>query len=368
MECPECQESYTGNVWVCSECGARIEGGVVFVTGISGSDADRILKEVIGVAKSSDHEHPVSLHDVGALMKKQARKHDPTVVWDKILDASPRYLRLLRALAFQEIQFEIERNYTHLHIIDLHLSFRWKVYLTKGFEPYIIRGFLPHVRGFINVIEDLDLIQGRLAQTSWGEREILELLIWRDEELLLTDMFAGICGGVDCFAVASAEPPMTIERLIWHPEMKKVYLSFPITGILTDEEANEEVKNFRDKIRDFLVVFDPRACQDYDKTYERAEMKALRKEVGETTTERDYRFIDQSDAVVVYYPRKVPSKGVDAEMRHAFETGKPIFLYCPETLEYGPFQPPADHVCQDPEEYIQLLRKELGSNKEGKDV
>lgn len=363
MRCPHCQRDEPRNLWVCPACRNRVEGGVVFVTGISGSGAGEKIREVATVAES--HEHSVEIHDVGSIMHDFARLDDPGVNWGRILDASPKVLRLLRALAFQDIQHAIVSRPETLHIIDLHLTFRWKAYLTKGFEPYLIRAFAPYVRCFINVIEDLPKIQERLESTSWGKREILELLIWRDEELLLTDIFASICGRVDSLAVAKGEPSTLIERLVWHPEYKRVYLSFPITGILNDDAARQEIEDFRDKIREFLVVFDPYACRDYDETYRREEMGALRKEVGEATVDRDFRFIDQADAVVVYYPRKVPSKGVDSEMRHALDTGKPIYLYSPEDLGGGPFQPPADHVRKDPAGFIKLLREKLEpANKE----
>lgn len=368
MRCWECGHESPKNLWVCGECGAGIEGGVVFVTGISGSDSEAVLARVIAAARRAGHEHDVLLHDVGEIMRGFAEEHDPHVVWDRILDTSPRILRLLRALAFQKIEHQFEANRDALHIVDLHLCFRWTACLSKGFEPSIVLGFAPHVRLFINVIGDLDEIQQRLEQTAWGEREILELLIWRDEEKLLTDVYAGICGA-PWYLVAAAEPPETIERLVWHPSYKRVYLSYPMTAIKDDARTDDEIKAFRDTIRDFLVVFDPGACQDYDKTYERPELLAVRKQVGDTTVERDFRLIDQADAVVVYYPRKVTSKGVDAEMRHAFETGTPVFLYCPELLDYGPFQPPADRIRQDAAEYVDLLREQLAPQEgEGDDV
>jgi len=296
-------------------------------------------------------------------MHQHARFHDPGVVWGKILDASPRVLTFLRALAFQQISYEIKAAPKHLHIVDLHLSFRWKPYLTLGFEPYILREFMPLVRLFVNLIEDLSRIQERLAGTSWGPRKILELLIWRDEELHLTDMFADFCGRVGSLALATGEPPETLERIIWHPEFKKVYLSFPITNILNDESARREIEDFRDKLREFLVVFDPYVCKDFDETYRRSELSALRTEVGEITRDRDFRFIDQADALVAYFPRKVPSKGVDAEMNHARDTGKPIFLYSPEELGGGPFAVPTDHYRNDPTEYLELLKSRLGPTK-----
>ena len=298
-------------------------------------------------------------------MYKYARLDDPNVSWDRILDASPRVLRFLRLLAFQEISGEVASQPDTLHIIDVHLCFRWKAFLTEGFEPSIISGFIPRVRCFVNMVEDLVEIQKRLESTTWGNRKMLELLIWRDEELLLTDMFAGVCGRVNTFAVASGEPPRVIERLIWHPDQKKVYLSFPITAFKDEPATLQEVFDFRDSLREFLVVFDPYACRDYEQTYQHPEMVALRKEVGETTADRDFRFIDQADAIVVYYPKKVQSKGVDSEMRHALETGKPIFLYCPEDLGGGPFQPPADCIESNPANYLNLLKEKLGPMGKG---
>ena len=360
MQCKECHYFQKGNNWTCSNCGKELLGGIVFLTSISGSGTRNIINAVVEEARSSDHNHEVCTYDVGEMMREIAETYDPYVQWEKILDSDIRSLRHLRASAFKVISYQVKLNPNSLHLICLHLSFRWKTgYLTTGFDPHLLRLFDPYVRRFINIIEDLPKIQNRLSQTAWGKRKLLELMIWRDEELFLTDLFADFCTGrVDSFAIAYAEPPSTIEKLIWHPEYNRVYLSFPITNIL--EDARNEIVSFRDKIREFLVVFDPYACKDYDETYKKAEMKTLQKEVGEQTIERDFRFIDQANAVVVYYPKKVPSKGVDAEMAHAKKTGKPIYLYSPEDLGGGPFSTLVDYTSNNVEDFIDLLRQKLG--------
>jgi len=319
------------------------------------------MRAVVDMARENGKE--VVLFDVGETMREQARRTDPGVSWDRILDISPTALRLLRDSAFREIAHSIRSKPHVLHIVDMHLCFRWRAYLTKGFEPFTLRGFLRHARCFINVVEDLPRIQERLQATAWGRRELLELLIWRDEELFLTDICADICGRVDSFAVASSEPASEIFRIIWHPDVRRVYLSFPITGILEDEAARREIEIFRDRLRELVVVFDPYACKDYDETYRRQEMKVLRREVGQTTVDRDFRFIDQADAVVVYYPKKAFSKGVDSEMNHAAGIGKPVYLYCPDDIGGGPFQPPADEIRKDQHEFLELLRDRLGGGE-----
>jgi adenylate kinase len=251
-------------MWKCPSCKGALEGGIVFVTGISGSGVDRYLTAVLREAEK--HGHKAELHDIGHMMRKFAEDDDPDVRWEWILDADERALRNLRALAFQQLTYEIGSKPDALHVVDLHLSFRWKAYLMKEFEPHVLEEFRPLVRCFINVISDLPDVQGRLKRTSWGEREILELLIWRDEELFLTDLFAGACGRVSSIAIAEAEPPTELEKIIWHPETPRVYLSFPITNIKDDVEARKEIEVFRDRIRDFLIVFDPYASKDYDET------------------------------------------------------------------------------------------------------
>ena len=359
MQCKNCHNFQSNNDWKCTKCGASINGGVVFVTGISGSGTEEHLRKVADLARNNKHNHSLKIFDVGEMMRHLAFDDDPDVNWDKILDSDERALRNLRVTVLRDLAYSVNHNPEMLHIVDLHLSFRWYSYLTRGFEPRFIDTLKPHIRCFINLIEDLSTVQDRLKSTSWGERNILELMIWRDEELFLTDLYADICGRVKSYVVSTNEPPSVVEQLIWHPNMKKVYLSFPITNILDDKEANNEIVAFRDAIREFLTVFDPYACKDYDETYKRPEMSSLRDKVGQTTVDRDFRFIDQSDAIVVYFPKKVASKGVDAEMNHARRVGKPIYLYSPEHLGGGPFAVPPKHYKSDQREFIGLLRNEL---------
>jgi hypothetical protein len=359
MKCQICGQSNRKSLWKCHDCGSKIEGGVVFVTGISGAQSEEYLTKVKNEALK--HGHKVDVIDVGETMKRFAEEDDPDVQWDHILEAQESVVRNLRAQVFQDLVNKITSNPDTVFIVDLHLCFRWHPYLTKGFEPHILSKFMPYVRCFINLIPDISQVQDNLKETSWGSRKLVELLIWRDEELFLTDIFANICDRVCSFAVVSKEPPTLIERLIWHPEMKRVYLSFPITSILGNELLMNEIFSFRDRLRDFLVVFDPYASKDYDDTYKKPEMKAVRNEVGAVTKIRDFRFIDQANAIVVYFPKKVESKGVDAEMNHARNTGKPIYLYCPEEIKSGPFQVTPDHFFSNQDSLIQMLQETLVS-------
>ena len=212
MKCPHCKNYERSNLWRCPKCKKVIKGGVVFVTGISGTQTADFLKKTVEEAQK--HSHKVELYDIGLIMKNNAVEDDPNVVWDRILDSNEKVRRHLRALAFKGLAFDIKSNPDTLFIVDLHLCFRWNPYLTKGFEPHVLKEFMPYVRCFINLVEDIDKVQNNLTKTSWGKRKNLELLIWRDEELFLADLFANICGRVDSFALACGEPPSMLERMI----------------------------------------------------------------------------------------------------------------------------------------------------------
>ncbi len=337
-----------------------MSGGVVFVSGVSGTGTGEYLQRVVEEARAAGHAHEVEVHDVGQIMREYAERDNPGVNWDLILDADEVQLRLLRSLALEQVAGSIAAQPAALHLIDMHLSFRWRAFLTKGIDVHALEPFRPKVRCFVNLIQDLSQLQERLKSTTWGDREILELLVWRDEELFLSTLYADMLDRSSCFVLPVAEPAAMLERIIWHPEVSRVYLSFPITAIQDDDAAKEEIRQFRDRLRESAVVFDPYASKDYDETYTRPEMRALRKQIGEVTKVRDFRFIDQAQAVVVYYPRRVESKGVDAEMLHAHKTGKPIYVYCPEDLGGGPFAVAPSHFRSDPDQYLTLLKEHLG--------
>lgn len=357
MICPSCQLVERRNLWTCPKCLKPIDGGVVFLTGISGSGTDGYVADV--ARSATKHGHKVVVFDVGEVMHRHALEDNPDVRWDRILDQDETARRCLRALAFNDLQHSLDASPDHLHLVDLHMSFRWKAYLTRGVEPHILDRFRGKIRCFANLVANLSEVQAKLAATAWGERERLELLLWRDEELFLTDLFSDVCGRVDCWAVSVREPPIVLEQLIWHPTVPSVYLSFPMRSLEGDKPAREEIERFRDEIRSFLVVFDPSTVKDYAECYSSPEMKALRKPIGETTEERDYRFIDQADAVVVYFPKAVASTGVEAEMNHARRAGKPIFLCRPGDQSVGPFAVPASRFSADPKSFVALLRDEL---------
>ena len=299
-------------------------------------------------------------------MEETAREFDPGINWDRILDRPEEVLRFRRAFAFSQIVPKIQATSENVHLLACHLTFRWQAYLMRGFDPHLMSGFENHLRLFLTVVDDINDVHARLSQTDWGERKRLELALWRDEEIFITSLLADMYRKPH-YVISRREPPANMAELIINPWRPKAYLSFPITafkGKAEEEEVNAQIAAFRDKLREWLVVFDPFAITDYDLTYQVAEMTEIARELGEQTEQRDYRFIDQSEVLVAFFPRSVPSKGVEAEMRHARTSGKIIYL-CHPSLSEGPFSVSPDYSASSPEELLEIIQQHFdGLDKE----
>ncbi len=335
----------------CEKCGKELTGGIIFSTAQSGTAQREYLNEV---KKRIETVRKCHLHDVALKMEQFAREFDPNINWDKVLDRPEEELRFRRAQTFGEIKSAITNAPHDIHIIACHLTFRWRAYLTRGFDPHLMTSIDQWLRLFITVIDGVDDVHKRMAATDWGFRKRLELALSRDEEVFITGLLADVYRKPH-YIVARQEPPDNISELILNPWKPRAYLSFPITALKGDNAAQITIENFRDRIRQWLVVFDPYAIKDYDLTYQVPEMATISKELGEQTEQRDFRFIDQSEVLIAFFPKAVSSKGVEAELRHAKTTGKVIYLCYPEKTG-GPFSTSPDYFASSPEEFLELLR------------
>lgn len=334
----------------CEKCGKPLSGGIIFSTGQSGTAQREYLDEV---RKKVDTVGCCHLHDVAVTMEQFAREFDPNINWDKVLDRPEEELRFRRAQAFGEIKPSIISAPNDVHIIACHLTFRWRAYLTRGFDPHLMTGIDQWLRLFVTVIDGVDDVHKRLTATDWGTRKRLELALSRDEEVFITSLLADVYRRPH-YIVARQEPPDNISELILNPWKPRAYLSFPITALKGDDEARKTIEKVRDTIRQWLVVFDPYAIKDYDLTYQVPEMAAIAEELGEQTEQRDFRFIDQSEVLIAFFPKAVPSKGVEAELRHAKTTGKVIYLCYPKKTG-GPFSISPDFFTSSPDEFLELI-------------
>jgi len=358
---PRCGEYNSPYASACAGCRSSLTGGIIFSASQSGTAQREYLEKVKDrISGSSKQCH---MHDVARIMEDFARDFDPNINWDKVLDRPEEELRFRRAQAFGEIKQKIKNHPEDIHIIACHLTFRWRAYLTRGFDPHLMSGIHQNLRLFATIIDGINDVHERLAATDWGDRKRLELALGRDEEIFVTGLLADIYRRPH-YIVARQEPPENLSELVLNPWRPKAYLSFPITALKNDAEATAKIQKVRDTIRQWLVVFDPYAIKDYDLTYQVPEMENITKELGEQTEQRDFRFIDQSEILIAFFPKDVSSIGVEAELRHAKTTGKIIYL-CYPGKHKGPFSVPPDYFASSEKELIELIRSHFdGLDKE----
>jgi len=350
---------------------------IIVCTGVSGSGRKSAILSMMEYAKSKGQK--VELINVGERMYEKSDSLGYTITEGKILDCSEKDLDYLRAIVFEDICREKDK--TENLIINTHACFRWNKYITKAFDYYYLTKLNPDI--YITVTDTIYSIYGRLETSQWkGRNALWELLAWRDEEEHITKTFS-LIQKKKHFIICHEDPPETMYNICFKPNVKKTYLSYPISA--GDPNAIRQVMEFRDILRKNIVVFDPLAIKDIewltaalvekkqgkatieipfidnqgknDKIdFKIEDLETVEEYLKDQTFMRDYNMISQSDFVTVYYyDPDINSPGVQREIRYAKENGKDVYIYYPKK-EMSPFleRDISKHFL-DRREFIQFL-------------
>ncbi len=134
-------------------------------------------------------------------------------------------------------------------------------------------------------------------------------------------------------------------KFLLKPEAPIIYLAVPITHAKTDPLISFGIKRMRSHLQRHGIIINPIYLADQGRT--EAEV--------EHTIYRDLElFVNQADIVVACFPKDVPSKGVEEELRHARSLGKTTVLVHPKKAE-SPFGRLATYQFADSEEFIGAL-------------
>jgi adenylate kinase len=309
----------------------------VVCTGSSGSDRMGYLQGVQELVRKTGVALEVC--NVGDMMLEKAQHIGSPVSREKILDLPASSLEWLRGTVFEEI---VRKAATHDNtIIATHTCFRWKKYLSPAFDTYYLSQLNPDF--YVTIIDDYDHIRDRLEATEqWrGRLQLWEILVWRDEEAIITKILAQNFRKPH-YVIARQEPPEILFDLMFRPQRKRAYLSYPITAIEEGQpEQLEDVRDFLAELRKYLTVFNPLAMTELERARKlRGDeddqiTPELMRMLDDQTVARDYQFIDQSDIVVVFYPVREPSPGVLSELIHGFSHNKEVYMVFP--YEISPF-------------------------------
>ncbi len=284
----------------------------------------------------------------------------------RILDLPLGRLHALRRSVFKDILAAAPREQTM--IVNTHASFRWKHGLFPAFDHDQMVALDADL--YVTLVDNLDAVHECLTREHDVAHSLKDILVWREEEILATEVLASAVRGHGCFYVFARGPDdrsaESLYRLIFKPETKRVYPSFPMTHIMDLPDTLAEIDGFRAAIAEHFITFDPgdmdekrllsyaAAAMQEGKTqfvvavhgrelaFDIAEVTGLARDIDAQIYARDFKLIDQSDIIVSFIPELPTGKpglssGVERELQHAFEGTKEVYVVWQPKVEASPF-------------------------------
>jgi adenylate kinase len=322
---------------------------IIIVTGMVGIDKKSYLEQVCHLANSKGKE--VLLCNVGDRMYAEA----PDIPAGKILDISLKRLHSLRRSVFKDIIAQ-SKNAANL-IVNTHATFRWR----HGLFPAVDFDQMRELNAdmYVCLIDGVAALHARLEAEHSVEHTLKDLIVWREEEIISTEMFCkGINENIPFYCLARGIESETTEmfyRLVFEKETKRVYLSFPMTAVSDMADVKREINKFRRAMKQFFTCFDPgdleeselplkaNEAQLAELDYVEAEalgkkirlnlheVRQIERDINSQTYARDFLLIDQSDMIISFIPsfgngRAAISSGVERELQHAHEAAKDVYV------------------------------------------
>jgi adenylate kinase len=322
---------------------------VIVVTGMVGVDKKSYLRKVCQFAAEGGKE--VLLCNVGDGMYAEA----PDIPPGKILDIPMKRLSSLRRSVFKDIIAKAKKA-SDL-IVNTHATFRWR----HGLFPAVDFDQMRQLNAdmYICLIDGVATLHKRLVDEHTVEHSLKDLIVWREEEIIGTEM---LCKGINertpfyCLARGAEEETIeTFYELAFDGQIKRAYLSFPMTAVSDMEDVKKEINDFRKLMKRFFICFDP---GDLEESYlpqkaQRAveqgldyvevtalgkkfrldlnEVRQIERDINSQTYARDFMLIDQSDMIISLVPsladgRAAISSGVERELQHAHEAAKEVYV------------------------------------------
>jgi len=301
----------------------------VLFTGISGVNKLEYIKRIVDLLKKEGQK--IELFDVWTEMKKASEDMRKPVNKKTILNAGN--LDELRAIVFERINHNIETDPEKGekdYFIVTHACFRWNKFLRKGMDPHYLNNLKPDM--YITINDNITDIHSTLKEDDqWEARqfEYEELITWQNEEIFLTRFMADY-DNRPFYLIAKREPVESIYRIFLKSgNIKKAYISYPITAIKKENpEILSQVNIAANELRKKIIAFNPLSITDLDFEPGIFGSEAV-KHLRESTVERDYMLIDQSDMIIVFYPVQSNSPGVNSEILYGYSHNKEVYLYYP---------------------------------------
>jgi len=321
------------------------------VTGQVGVEKKPYLQQVQDIARENGKD--VVVCHIGDMMYADA----PDVPRGRILNLPITRLGTLRRSAFKEV---IRLCDKHEHVIvNTHATFRWRHGLFSAFDFDHMKEF--NADTYITLMDNAESVHQRLGRDHDIDHVLKDIMVWREEESLATEILSNAIRGYGNFYLISrgrsnaSTTAKTVYRLLFEPDRKKVYLSFPMSHVMDLPKTLAEIDQFKAQINQHMTCFDPADVDEFvlnmtaEKAHEEGKTEfTVEAAEGPTTLKvsevlqitgdimgqiyaRDFKMVDQADMIISLVP-ELPngkpglSSGVERELHHAFEGGKEVFV------------------------------------------
>jgi adenylate kinase len=266
---------------------------------------------------------------------------------------------------FKDLIRVFEKNPNCNILVNTHSCFRWERGLFHAFDFDLLNAFDPSL--YVTLIDDVDAIGFRLEtgqDPHAVDFSLKDMMVWREEEIITTEMVA-LTQGKPHYVLPRMNPIDTIPKLVFHSDLKKAYLSFPITKVKDKPEVIEKIDAFRGEMATKLIVFDPYTIQEkrllvaaheaLQGKQEEVEIEtcgkkwklktsdilAIEKDIDGQIISRDFKLIEQSDMIIAFIPEISGepdiSAGVQSEIQYGHDLPRKVYVIWPSKKEPSPW-------------------------------
>ena len=302
-------------------------------TGISGCGRIELLEDL--QEEMAKRGKTAMVLDVGKMIFEAAKEIKIIVSEKKIMDIDRHLLESLRRIAILRANNLIRQSTADIILIGVHATFRWRGRLINGVNFQDLKE-LP-IDGILNIVDDVSTIVEVNRQNPKYEDvpipDATEMNNWLMEEEFVSFLLSEILG-IPVFLVGRNHTVNNLADLIL-VDKPKIYLSYPVTAIKEQHpHFLDDIKSqYLPQLEDRFIVFNPLVIQDLEKVGTMKDLSAdLLASLNARTVVRDYRFIDQSDFIVVVYMTDKISPGVLSEVIYAGTHSKPVYMVYPDRV------------------------------------
>lgn len=244
--------------------GKNIKPKRVLMIGQSGLNKSYYLNETKKILNRENKKF-----EFDTIGDKMIKIYDKGITEKNILNLSRELLEHLGRQAWQEILNSVTQLSCNFHVLNAHTVFRWDHGLLPVIEIDLLIEYNPEL--IICLIDDIIDIQNILINRGIYKFNLWELFAWREEEIWLGKFMAEFlrkllrAKDTKYYILPKKQGAQLFSQILLNPDLPKVYMSFPITGIPKQEQ--DDIEKFKKIVNSKFIAFDPYAIKDREITF-----------------------------------------------------------------------------------------------------